>query len=222
MPPSANGRTYQPSRLAAGICGRELADAAEVMRDHSPFDLAAFQEMMTNVFCPLNNQFLTGHNDACITNYWADWDLCHMASVLAIGILNDDAATYDQAVTYFKSGAGDGSIEHAVPHLCTDSDGSALGQWQESGRGQGHTVKGMGQMGAVCEMAWNQGDDLDSQGDRRFVKAAQYVAEYNTGRSVPCATCSTSPPCTTTSSPPRAAETPARPAAAATSSTSAP
>ena len=45
---------------------------------------------MVNVFYPLNNQFLTGHNDACITNYWANWDLCNMASVLAIGILCDD------------------------------------------------------------------------------------------------------------------------------------
>ncbi|MFJ5029184.1 alginate lyase family protein [Streptomyces sp. NPDC088560] len=174
--------------LAAGIYGWEFANAAELMRDYTPFDLAAFQEMMANVFHPLNNQFLTGHNDACITNYWANWDLCTMASILAIGILNDDTTTYDQAVTYFKSGAGNGSIEHAVPYLYTDSDGYALGQWQESGRDQGHTVMGMGQMGAVCEMAWNQGDDLYSYDDRRFMKAAQYVAKYNTGQDVPYTT----------------------------------
>ncbi|MEU0971230.1 alginate lyase family protein [Streptomyces sp. NPDC005917] len=174
--------------LAAGIYGWEFANAAELMRDYDGFDLAAFQQMMTDVFYPLNNQFLTGHNDACITNYWANWDLCNMASVMAIGILTDDSAKYDQAVTYFKSGAGNGSIGHAVPYLYTDSDGYALGQWQESGRDQGHTVMGMGQMGAICEMAWNQGDDLYSYDDRRFMKAALYVAKYNTDQDVPYTT----------------------------------
>ncbi|MFK4102059.1 alginate lyase family protein [Streptomyces sp. NPDC019531] len=174
--------------LAAGIYGWQFANACELMRDYGGFDLAAAQDMMARVFYPLNNDFLTHHNGACITNYWANWDLCNMASILAIGILNEDSAKYDQAVTYFKSGAGNGSIAHAVPYLYTDSDGYALGQWQESGRDQGHTVMGMGQMGAVCEMAWNQGDDLYSYDSRRFMKAAQYVAKYNLGSDVPFTT----------------------------------
>ncbi|MGW5653454.1 alginate lyase family protein [Streptomyces humi] len=174
--------------LAAGLYGWQFANACELMRDYGGFDLAAARSMLANVFYPLNNSFLTNHNDACITNYWANWDLCNMASVLAIGILNEDKAKYDQAVTYFKSGAGNGSIAHAVPYLYTDSDGYALGQWQESGRDQGHTVMGMGQMGAICEMAWNQGDDLYSYDSRRFMKAAQYVAKYNLGQDVPFTT----------------------------------
>ena len=174
--------------LAAGLYGWQFANACELMRDYSGFDLAAAQELMANVFYPMNNSFLTHHNDACITNYWANWDLCTMASILAIGILNEDSSKYDQAVTYFKSGAGNGSIAHAVPYLYTDPDGYALGQWQESARDQGHTVLGMGQMGAVCEMAWNQGDDLYSYDSRRFMKAAQYVAKYNNGGDVPYTT----------------------------------
>ncbi|MEU9323111.1 alginate lyase family protein [Streptomyces canus] len=174
--------------LAAGIYGWQFANACELMRGYSGFDLAAAQDMLVKVFYPLNNSFLTNHNDACITNYWANWDLCNMASVLAIGILNQDSAKYDQAVTYFKSGAGNGSIAHAVPYLYTDSAGYALGQWQESGRDQGHTVMGMGQMGAICEMAWNQGDDLYSYDSRRFMKGAQYVAKYNLGQDVPFTT----------------------------------
>ncbi|MCT9075455.1 alginate lyase family protein [Streptomyces fulvoviolaceus] len=174
--------------LASGLYGWQFANAVELMRDYDALDLAACQEMLASVFYPLNNSFLTNHNDACITNYWANWDLCNMASILAIGILNEDSAKYDQAVTYFKSGAGNGSIAHAVPYLYTDSDGYALGQWQESGRDQGHTVMGMGQMGAVCEMAWNQGDDLYSYDSRRFMKAAQYVAKYNLGSDVPFTT----------------------------------
>ncbi|MCX5330543.1 MULTISPECIES: alginate lyase family protein [unclassified Streptomyces] len=174
--------------LAAGLYGWQFANACELMRDYDGFDLAAAQEMMARVFYPMNNSFLNNHNDACITNYWANWDLCNMASVLAIGILNEDGAKYDQAVTYFKSGAGNGSLAHAVPYLYTDSDGYALGQWQESGRDQGHTVMGMGQMGAICEMAWNQGDDLYSYDSRRFMKGAQYVAKYNLGNDVPFTT----------------------------------
>ncbi|WP_435281842.1 alginate lyase family protein [Streptomyces koelreuteriae] len=174
--------------LAAGLYGWQFANAAELMRDYSAFDLGAFQEMMVNVFYPLNNQFLTGHNDACITNYWANWDLCNMASVLAIGILNNDGAKYDQAVNYFKNGAGNGSIKNAVPFLYSNVEGYDLGQWQESGRDQGHTVMGMGQMGAICEMAWNQGEDLYSYDGRRFMKAAQYVAKYNLNMDVPFTT----------------------------------
>ncbi|MDC0773712.1 alginate lyase family protein [Streptomyces sp. HD] len=174
--------------LAAGIYGWQFANACELMRGYSGFDLAAAQEMMVRVFYPLNNQFLTGHNDACITNYWANWDLCNMASVMAIGILTDNAAKYDQALNYFKNGAGNGSIQHAVPFLYPGVEGYDLGQWQESGRDQGHTMMGMGQMGALCEMAWNQGDDLYSYDGRRFMKAAQYVAKYNLGNNVPYTT----------------------------------
>ncbi|MCX5371723.1 alginate lyase family protein [Streptomyces sp. NBC_00015] len=174
--------------LAAGLYGWQFANVAELMREYDGFDLAAFQEMMANVFYPLNSTFLTNHNDACITNYWANWDLCNTASILAIGILNEDSVKYDQAVAYAKSGAGNGSVAHVVPYLYTDADGYDLGQWQESGRDQGHTVMGMGQMGAICEMAWNQGDDLYSYDSKRFLKAAQYVAKYNLGNDVPFTT----------------------------------
>jgi hypothetical protein len=168
--------------LAAGIYGYQFANVAELMRDYPGFDLARFKTMMLNVFYPLNNQFLLNHNDACITNYWANWDLCTMNSILAIGILCDDAAKYDQAVNYFKNGAGNGSIRHAIPFVY-DSEG--LAQWQESGRDQGHTVMGVGQMATFCEMAWNQGEDLYGYDGNRFMKGAQYVAKYNLGHDVP-------------------------------------
>jgi hypothetical protein len=171
--------------LAAGIYGYQFANAAELMRGYSGFNLDRFKTMMLNVFYPLNNQFLNNHNDACITNYWANWDLCNMNSILAIGILCDDGAKYDQAVDYFKNGAGNGAVKKAVPFVY-DSEG--LAQWQESGRDQGHTMMGMGQMGAFCEMAWSQGDDLYGYDGNRFMKAAQYVAKYNLGQDVPYTT----------------------------------
>ncbi|MER6091156.1 alginate lyase family protein [Streptomyces bluensis] len=171
--------------LAAGIYGYQFANAAELMRGYSGFDLERFKTMMLNVFYPLNDRFLREHNDACITNYWANWDLCNMNSILAIGILCDDGAKYDQAVTYFKNGAGNGAIRNAVPFVYEDQ---GLAQWQESGRDQGHTVMGMGLMGAFCEMAWSQGEDLYGYDNNRFMKAAQYVAKYNLGEDVPFTT----------------------------------
>jgi hypothetical protein len=173
--------------LAAGIYGYQFANAAEIMRTYSGWsaaDFNRFKNMMLNVFYPLNHQFLVGHNDACITNYWANWDLCNMASILAIGILCDDRAKFDEAINYFKNGAGNGSINHAVPFLHS----GGLGQWQESGRDQGHSTLGIGLMGAFCEMAWNQSQDMYGWNNSRFRAGAEYVARYNLGNSVPFST----------------------------------
>ncbi|MDW5330266.1 alginate lyase family protein [Plantactinospora sp. KLBMP9567] len=174
--------------LALGIYGWQFANVAELMRGYDGFDLGRFQDMMVDVFAVWNHDFLVRHNDTCDSHYWANWDLCNMASLMAIGILTDDGARYDEAVTYFKQGLGSGAIRHAVPFLYANVDGLDLGQWQESGRDQAHSIMGMGLMGAICEMAWNQGDDLYSYDGRRFMKAAQYVARYNLGMTVPYTT----------------------------------
>jgi hypothetical protein len=151
------------------------------MRGYDGFDVARFQKMLLTIFYPMNDRFLTTHNDAYITNYWANWDLCNMASILAIGIFCDDRAKVEQAVDYFKNGAGNGSIKHAVPFIHP----GGLGQWQESGRDQGHATLGIALMGTFCEMAWNQGYDLYGYDDSRFLKGAEYVAKYNLGQDVP-------------------------------------
>ncbi|MCD0443843.1 alginate lyase family protein [Glycomyces sp. A-F 0318] len=163
--------------LAAGIYGYQFCAAADIVRGQSGFDLGAFQDMMTGVFLPMNESFLTGHNDACITNYWANWDLCNMASKLAIGILCDDQGVVDEAIDYFWNGEGNGSIGNAVPFTY---DGG-LAQWQESGRDQGHSIMGIGLMATFMEMAWNQGVDLYGADGNAFAKAAEYVARYNRG-----------------------------------------
>ncbi|BCY08678.1 membrane protein [Actinoplanes sp. L3-i22] len=169
--------------LAAGIYGYQFANAAELMRGYDGFDLARAQRLLRTVFLPLNEDFLAHHNGACITNYWANWDLCTIASVLAIGILCDDRALVDRAVAYARGGAGNGAIGNAVPILH-----GALGQWQESGRDQGHSLMGVGLLASICEMAFNQGIDLYGHDDDRFLKGAEYVARYNLGRDVPFTT----------------------------------
>jgi hypothetical protein len=172
--------------LAAGLYGYEMANAAEIMRTYPGWaaaDFAQFKTMMLNVFYPMNHDFLVNHNSANPQNYWANWDLCNMCTILAIGILCDDQAKIDEAVNYFKTGNGQGSITHAVPILHSPM----LGQWQESGRDQEHTEMGVGLMATFCEMAWNQGIDLYGYNNKRFLAGAEYVARYNNMRDVPFA-----------------------------------
>ena len=44
---------------------------------------------------------------------------------------------------------------------------------------------GIGIMGAICEMAWKQGDDLYGYDNNRFLAGCEYVAKYNLGEDVP-------------------------------------
>ncbi len=164
--------------LAAGIYGYEFANAGEIMRSYAGWTasgLAAFQKMMRNVFYPINHDFLNRHNNTEVTHYWANWDLCNLASVLAIGVLCDDAGLFNEAITYFKNGAGNGCIEQAVYYVHP----GYLGQWQETGRDQGHNTLGIALGGAICEMAWNQGVDLYGFDNNCFLAGAEYVAKAN-------------------------------------------
>ncbi|MFC8361901.1 alginate lyase family protein [Streptomyces griseorubiginosus] len=166
--------------LMAGLQGYQFANAGELLRGYPGFDLARFQDMLVNHFYPMNHDFLNRKTN-CIGHYWANWDLCSMASVMAIGILCDDRAKFDETVDYFYNGEGNGALDKAIPHVYGDD----LAQWQESGRDQGHSLLGIGLMGAICEMAWNQGVDLYGAQDSKFRKACEYVARYNLGRKVP-------------------------------------
>lgn len=176
--------------LAGGIYGYQIANTAEIMRTYrgwNPRDFARFQKMMLEVFYPLNETFLFGrnggkdHNGAAITNYWANWDLANMASLQAIGVLCDRRDLYNQALEYFRRGRGNGAMNKAVYYIHPGN----LGQWQESGRDQGHNTLGIALMGPFLEAAWNQGDDLYAYDNNRFLAGAEYVAKYNLGETVP-------------------------------------
>jgi Concanavalin A-like lectin/glucanases superfamily/Alginate lyase len=164
--------------LAAGIYGYQWANAAEIMRTYSGWSaqgVARFQSLLINVFYPLNHQFLVQHNGAVITNYWANWDLCTVAGMLAIGVFCDRRDVYEEAIAYYRDGRGNGTADHMV--YCVHP--GKLGQWQESGRDQGHATLGIALAGMVCEMAWNQGIDLYATRDNRLLAGAEYVARSN-------------------------------------------
>jgi len=170
--------------LRAGLYGYQLASAGELLRGYTQWDPTGLQRMLTNVFYPINADFLQRHNNACDGNYWANWDLATMASMIAIGVFADRRDIFNQAVDYFRNGIGSGAIGNAV--LYVHPDGS--GQWQESGRDQGHATLGPMLMGVVCEIAWNQRVDLYAYAGNRFLLGAEYVASYNLGNDVPYVT----------------------------------
>jgi hypothetical protein len=170
--------------LASGIYGYQLANAAEILRnypDWRPADFDRIKAMMLTVFYPMNHDFLIRHNGAKIDHYWANWDLANMDSMLAIGVLTDRRDIYDEATGYFRHGAGNGAIGHVVWKIY---DGG-IGQVQESGRDQGHTMLDIALLGTFCQMAWNQGDDLFGYDHDRFLLGAEYAARYNLGDDVP-------------------------------------
>lgn len=174
--------------LAAGLYGYEFACAGENMRGYhglSASDFAAFQSMMTNIFYPMNHEFLVNHNGACISHYWANWDLCNIASIMAIGVLCDDRSKYNEALDYWKGGAGNGAIANAVPFTYQNG---ALGQGQEEGRDQGHSGLDVALEGVICQIAMNQGDDLFGYLKNRVLAMSEYFAEYNLSNSVPYTT----------------------------------
>lgn len=164
--------------LAAGLYGYQFANAAEIMRDYegwAPADFQAFKQWILDVFYPVSHEFLETHWNTCVSHYWANWDLANIAAVMAIGVLTDNAAIYNEAITYLMYGEGNGNLDLAIYHVHPNG----LGQLQESGRDQGHTLLCVGLLGTIAEMAYNQGDDVYGYDDNRILKGAEYAAKYN-------------------------------------------
>lgn len=162
-----------------GIPIAHFAEVGELLRIYPGWSAASFQSftnMMVQYLYPSCNSFLTTHNGACISSYWANWDACNIEALIPMGVLCDNTNIYNQGVNYFESGAGMGNISNAVLYLY---DGGVLGQWQESGRDQEHAQLGVGELGAACQTAWNQGLDLFSYDNNRLLAGAEYVAHCN-------------------------------------------
>ncbi len=168
--------------LALGLNGYQFAMAAELMRGYSGFNVEKFKKYLMTVFYPNNSIFLINHNDACATNYRVNWDICNMNSIMAIGIFCDNKDLFNEALSYAKNGDGTGNITRSVnflyPNLPTVG-ANIWGQWEESGRDQGHAVGGLQLYGLFCEMSWNQGIDMYGYDNCRYRKGAEYVARYN-------------------------------------------
>jgi hypothetical protein len=134
--------------------------------------------MLTRVFVGISSWFLS---EGRLGSH-ANWDMASLCGTLAIGVFCDRPDLYRQACDYYAANNrgklkmfGNGSIVHGVYFMHPGH----LGQWEESGRDQGHSTLGMSLGGDLLEMAWNQGDDLYGLYNNRFLAAAEYVARSN-------------------------------------------
>lgn len=161
--------------LAAGLQGYEFATAGEIMRNYPGWaaaDFRRFQTMMTNVFYTMNCGMLSNPSSLAV---YSSWDLCALASILAIGVLCDNRTVFDAGINYFKTGLGNGGIFNTVNYIHP----GYLGQTQESGRDQGHNSLSVMLLGTICEIAWSQGVDLYGFDNNRVLAAAEYVSKGN-------------------------------------------
>lgn len=168
----------------SGIPIFDFALAAEVLRIYPGWnttDFNKFKNMMETYWYPVCHDFLIRHNDACISHYWANWDIANTGALIAMGVLCDDTAKFNEGVRYFKEGGGAGNINNAVYHLFSPN----LGQWQESGRDQEHAQLGVGMMAYYCQVAYNQGIDLFGYENNKLMAGGEYVAKTNLSLEVP-------------------------------------
>jgi hypothetical protein len=181
VPPGSTAHDDHTFILLAGMQGHQWAQAGEIMRGYAgwaPAYLKRFQDMLANIFAPISAWFLS---DGRIGSH-ANWDMASMAGALAIGVFCDRPDLYRLACDCYAGNNrgklrtfGNGSIVHGVYFMHPGH----FGQWEESGRDQGHSTLGMSLGGDLLEMAWNQGDDLYGLYNNRFLAAAEYVARSN-------------------------------------------
>ncbi|OQE88619.1 hypothetical protein PENNAL_c0016G08610 [Penicillium nalgiovense] len=175
--------------LASGIYGYQMANAAELMSDYSGWDSSdktATATMLTNLFAPMNTRFMEEHNGQDYYHYYANWDQCNLASLLAIGIFTDNQTMYDYALNYVRTGPSNGALPvFAIANYTEPGSNKVLTQGQEAGRDQGHSTLDMVLLGVIAQQAFNQGDDLFAEYSNEILNAAEYVGKYNLGYDVP-------------------------------------
>ncbi|THU41076.1 cell wall anchor protein [Niastella caeni] len=167
--------------LGAGIYGYAFAVAGELLRDFPGWqaaDFTKFKQWMLNVWYPINYSFLSGHFGCHPEHAWSNWDLCNMASAMAIGILTDNRSIYNYVINYYQRGLGNGNNYKTIFHVFPGAD-STMAEMQESGRDQGHCTLSLALLTTICQLAWNQGDDLWGFRNNIVLKASEYVARYN-------------------------------------------
>jgi hypothetical protein len=157
--------------LAAGLYGYQFANAAELLRVYPGWTKAnqtVFATMLNDVFAKYNIDFLEHHNYKS-NFYYANWDLCNIASLQAIGIFTDNRTMYNYATHYWQHGLPDSSVvvNGALPYFSIAnftevSSGKRLMEIQESGRDQGHSTLCIALLGVIGQQGWNQGVDLFS------------------------------------------------------------
>lgn len=158
--------------LLAGLEGFKIVYAAEVLRytykGMSAKQLDKITKMITGVFLPVLDKF---YSKKPYTN--GNWGAIATKTWMAAAIFLNDHAMYKKAIDFYYNADDNGTIKNYIS--------GTIGQIQESGRDQGHSQLGIGALATVCEIAYQQGDDLYSALDNRLLSGFEYVARYNLG-----------------------------------------
>lgn len=163
-----------------------FALAGELLRTYpgwKPADFSAFTNMVVQYLYQPCSNFISSQSSQY--GNWASWDSPNDAAIIAIAVLCDNTNMFNQAVNFYKYGAagtgyGSGAISNAIPFLY-----GCLGQPMEAGRDQEHCSLGIGYLGDLCQVAWNQGMDLYGFANNRLLAGVEYLARYNLSHNVP-------------------------------------
>ena len=172
------------SAALTGLYAYQLANVADILRTYEGWaeaDQKQFADMLLEVFYPIGADFLNRHNDTCISHYWANWDLANIASLMAVGIFADRDDIYQEGLDHLYNGVSNGALDYLLVYRHPGN----MGQYQESGRDQGHTTLGMALFGVIAKMALNQGDDVFAYNNYQLLANAEYIAKYNLMEDVP-------------------------------------
>lgn len=145
-----------------------LVRAMTLLRDHQTPEWSA---MIRRALIPMMEQF---EADSPYAN--GNWGAIVNRLRMACGIFLQDNTLYKAAIDYYLHANDNGALPHYV---------DATGQCQETGRDQAHAQLGLGALCDLCEMAWEQGDDLWGALDNRLMTGIEYTARYNLGYEVP-------------------------------------
>ncbi len=161
-----------PGPLLAGIQGFQLAATLELLSSTydglSEGDEAKVNELLRSKFLPILELF---YDTPAYTN--GNWGHCVNRAYLALAVLWDNEQMYRRAIDFYFNGEDNGTLLNYIDPV--------TGQCQESGRDQAHVQFGLACVASICEIAYNQGNDLYSASDNALLKGYEYTAKYLCG-----------------------------------------
>lgn len=154
----------------APLCAIQCYHLVRAMTLMKDYVRPSWNNMVLNALLPTIEQF-----DAYSPYANGNWGAIVNRLRMACAIFLKDSVLYQQSIDYYLHANDNGSLPNYV---------GSSGQCQETGRDQGHAQLGLGALCDVCNMAWEQGDDLWGALDNRLMSGIEYSAKYNLGHDV--------------------------------------
>jgi hypothetical protein len=197
----STGSTYSNAPLQAAWDGQKWPRAAEIIRysnaGWADADVSAFKNMLNTAILPLIVNGSTSNGN---------WEISMIEALINIGVFNDDPATFNTGVTYWKQRIPayfyyhtDGAQPVPAPRGTafwygqTVYNASVDGISQETCRDFGHAQYGISGALDAAETANIQGvnlyTDAASNAQNRLTAALEFNAYYLLGNPVPTSVC---------------------------------